>query len=199
MEPLLIGLIKELSIETLKILGPAIVATVATYKATKIQYESKLIEIEAKNGFGARQKLFDYYKHRQERLAENQKSLSDALGQILGISTAISSNEDSTQNPMLGLLDLAIRLAPFEIETTIRDMKAKGLENSEEFRKLANYKSTSTTLKTSENLDIIKSNIFFLMEIYVVLEACNQILLEKQMENLFSVYMKSSKATSKAK
>ena len=49
----LLNLIQTDSIEAIKILGPAVIAAYATYRATAIQFESKLKELDKTNEFHA--------------------------------------------------------------------------------------------------------------------------------------------------
>jgi len=45
----LLSLIQTVSLEAIKILGPAVIAAYATYRATNIQFESKLNELDKTN------------------------------------------------------------------------------------------------------------------------------------------------------
>ena len=53
----LLNLIQTDSIEAIKILGPAVIAAYATYRATAIQFESKLKELDKANEFHARDRI----------------------------------------------------------------------------------------------------------------------------------------------
>lgn len=50
----LLNLIQSVSLEAIKISGPAVIAAYATYRATAIQFESKLKELDKTNEFHAR-------------------------------------------------------------------------------------------------------------------------------------------------
>ena len=50
----LLNLIQIVSLEAIKISGPAVIAAYATYRATAIQFESKLKELDKTNEFHAR-------------------------------------------------------------------------------------------------------------------------------------------------
>jgi len=54
----LLNLIQTDSIEAIKILGPAVIAAYATCRATAIQFESKLEELDKANEFHARYRIF---------------------------------------------------------------------------------------------------------------------------------------------
>ncbi len=53
----LLNLIQTVSLEAIKILGPAVIAAYATYRATAIQFESKLRELDKTNEFHARDRI----------------------------------------------------------------------------------------------------------------------------------------------
>jgi hypothetical protein len=67
MSPELLQLIETVYLESLKIIGPAIIAAYAAHKATKLQYETKLLELEKGHEFKARENLHSYYKERQAK------------------------------------------------------------------------------------------------------------------------------------
>jgi hypothetical protein len=50
MDPASAELIKIVATDAIKILGPAIIAAVATYYATKAQYDAKLLEVDLLQG-----------------------------------------------------------------------------------------------------------------------------------------------------
>ena len=53
----LLNLIQFISLEAIKISGPAVIAAYATYRATAIQFESKLNELDKTNEFHARDRF----------------------------------------------------------------------------------------------------------------------------------------------
>ena len=53
----LLNLIQFISLEAIKISGPAAIAAYATYRATAIQFESKLRELDKTNEFYARDRI----------------------------------------------------------------------------------------------------------------------------------------------
>ena len=53
----LLNLIQTVSTEAIKILGSAVIAAFATYRATAIQFESKLKELDKANEFHARVRI----------------------------------------------------------------------------------------------------------------------------------------------
>lgn len=196
MDPVLADLIRTIALESIKVLGPAAVAAIATYKVANAQYRARLIEISQTNEFGARQNLFDYYKGRQAKLAEGQRELNEALGQLLGMMASADADSGSARHPLVdtytGMVDMHIGLAHFDVDITRRDMKAKGLSDSEEYGRLEQYAKVVVELSLSTDAEIVKKNAFALLEVYGFLERCNQVLLEAQMEGLFNKYLKGA-------
>lgn len=194
MDPLQIDLIKTVSLEAIKILGPAVVAALTGYWAARLQYVSKLKELERSNEFNARQQLFDYYKNQQAKLAERHKELADGLGQVLAFAAVADDDEKNTKivKAFMGTVSTYISIVPFDIDMTRRDMKTKGLEATDEYQKLGEYHDSSLNLKSGESFETTQANVYILFEIYSFLERCNQLLLERQMEGLFSKYMKNA-------
>jgi len=60
MDAATIELIKLIATDAIKIIGPAVIAAVATYKTAKSQFENKLVEIKHSNELEARKSLFDW-------------------------------------------------------------------------------------------------------------------------------------------
>lgn len=174
--------------EAVKTLGPAAVAAFATYKATTAQYVHRLRELEHKHEFGAREHLFEYYKNRQEKSANAYAALSSTLGQFLGMATVISEDAEEIRS-LSGLLDLYIRLAPFDIDVTLRDMQAKGVGAEEEIRKLSEYRDTVASMRPAAEQTNLSDPVFKILEVYGFLERCYQLLLERQLEGMFNKYM----------
>ena len=132
----------------------------------------------------------------QRDLAEGQQELNNALGQLLGMVAADEGEPDSVALPIVdtyaGIVDMHIGLAPFDVDITRRDMKKKGLGDSEEYDRLEHYGKVVAELSPSKEPQGIKKNAFALIEVYGFLERCSQMLLEAEMEGLFSKYLKKA-------
>jgi hypothetical protein len=196
MDPVLADLLKSVLMEVTKVIGPAVVAALATYGVTRWQFLEKLREIERTQEFSARQNLFDYYKNRQLKLAEGYQQLSGAFGQLLGMATACEEQSTDKSNRLVesfaGIADIYVGIAPFDIDISCRDLAAKGLENTEEYAKLQEYRRIASAMSLTGTFGVVRGNILSLLEIYGFLERCNHLVLEKQMEALFSKYIKGT-------
>lgn len=190
MDPVLAELLNEL----IKIVGPAVVAALAAYKAAALQFRATLQQLREGNEFSARQHLFDYYKERQKRLSERHTSLMNSLGQVLGVNAAAQDNEP--EGSLKAIIDtfnsmaqLHLGAAPFEIHLVLRDMKAKKLHQLDDYRELEARKERLTGLIVGRDFESTRSAGFALIEVYGELERCNQLLLESEMDALFSKYV----------
>ena len=186
--------------DAIKILGPALITGLIAYWTARIQYKSKLEEITGNQQFKSRELLLDYYKKKIDDANKSSEDLNKSLGKILGFAAALNLDEDITDHPHnlnkimphLSFVELHIRSCDFEIKTTLRDMEGINLKNSEEFSKLVKYQEIATSLTHSQEFDKVKANIFKLLEIYSFIARCSQLVLESQIQRLFSHYIKNA-------
>jgi len=189
MDPATIELIKD----AIKILGPAVIAAWATYMASKSHFELRLKEIETKQEFGARQHLFRYYKERQTQLAQEyaklRGELEGTLGYVAGL-TKGSGDEDSTLVRILSeSMEMYSAITPTEIDITMRDMEKSDLTETSDYEKLKSCKEKISNLATEKTFQTLQKNIFTIVEVYHLLQICNQNLLQRQMEMMFQKYL----------
>ncbi|QYK12779.1 hypothetical protein K0I63_18980 [Shewanella rhizosphaerae] len=197
MEPAVIKMIEVIAVDAIKILGPAVIAALATYKATKAQYDAKLQELTKGHEFKAREHLFDYYKERQGKLSKSHEELSNILGQVLGFSAVTNDVTlgdclHDLANTFFGIARLYHGQAPFEISTTLRDFESKGIQEEPEYEKLNFYLHMVNSITPSNDRAEFEKVVFSLLEVYSFLERCNQVLLENEMKGLFNKYVEST-------
>lgn len=197
MDPVTASLIEAVLLDALKILGPAVVAALATYKATSSQYRFKIKEIERSQVFKARENLLEHYKSQKLRIDDSYSSLSNDLGQILGMAASVSDGGEQEiegiAGSFTGMSDMYVGIAPFDIRTTLRDMESLNLNETDEYRKLKSYLSMALELNATRKFEPLKANIYSLLEIYGFLQRCNHFILEHQIHSLFEEYVRSSK------
>lgn len=194
MDPTLAQVIESVSTEAIKIIGPAVVAALAAYKAAALQFKATLQQLREGNEFSARQHLFDYYKERQKRFSEGYSNLVNSLSQVLGANAAAEGDEpDGSLKAMLdtftSLAQLHLGAAPFEIKLVLRDMKARKLEQIEEYKELEGKQAMLSGLVLGKDFESKRAAVFSMIEVYGALERCNQLLLEREMDSLFSKYV----------
>ena len=90
MSPDELAVVKDILLDAIKILGPAIITAIVGYKYGKLQVTLKLKEMDKAHEFGAREHLFNYYKERSKSLLERQGQLNASLNELMGIATGIT-------------------------------------------------------------------------------------------------------------
>lgn len=195
MDPNLAELIRAVSTDAIKILGPAVIAGWFTFKATSAQHAAKLKELEKTHGFSARQSLFDYYKQQELKIAENQNKLSSGLTQILGFATALDADPDEETKRVIrsftGLVTVYLATLPFDIGLIIRDLRKGGLSDSEEFERLKGYEQLASKVEVSEGLEDLQQLVYSLLEMYSFMGRCTLMLLKHEMDQLYKGYVES--------
>ncbi len=192
MEQATIVLIQTISTDAIKILGPAIIATVATYYASKSQFELKLKEIDKKSEFDARKSYFEIFKERQSKLGIDYEKLSESLGEIIGFTTGAKDESESFKDILVTyhqLVLMYIKLTPLEMESTLRDMKKYDLKDYPEYDRLTGHIERMKNLDTGDSFEDLKSNIIEILQAYATLLMCNQMVLQVQMDKVFSKYV----------
>lgn len=192
MDAATVELIQTVATDAIKILGPAIIAAFATYKATQAQFEIKLQELEKAHEFGAREHLFRYYKDRQIQLSKEYEQLNHSLGNTLGYATGYVTGAEEEQSEFLATLaeyvEMYSKITPTEIDTTARDMEQNGLKETDDYKKLVAYVEPLRHLDSGKTLQALRKNIFAITDAYHFLQHCNQLLLQKQMTKVFTKY-----------
>lgn len=195
MDPTLAQLIDSVCVEAIKVIGPAVVAAIVAYKAASLQFQATLQQLRENNEFSARQHLFEYYKERQKRFSESYFNLVSSLSQVLGANAAAGDDEpDGSLKAMLdtftSLAQLHLGAAPFEVKLVLRDMKQKKLEEIEEYKELEAKQALLSGLVIGKDFESKRAAVFSMIEVYGSLERCNQLLLEREIDFLFSKYFK---------
>jgi len=193
MEPATIELIQVIATDAIKILGPAIIAAFATYYASKAQFQIKLKELDKTNEFSARKCLFDFYKERQEKLQKEYEKMSESLGRSVGFAAGARDDDDQAIRNMLNayteMVLMHSKLRPVEIETTLRDMRRYNLESVAEYKKLESYIERIKKLKPGTAFEVLRENVFEIVEVYHFILMCNHMVLQRQMDKVFVKYV----------
>lgn len=193
MDPTVVEAVKTVLLEATKILGPAIVAALVTYKATRAHLELKIRELEQTHAYGAREHWFKYYKDRQDQLAKDHERLNEGLGRILGMASGYVEGNQETQSHLVSTLAETVltfsKLTASEIEATACDMEENGLSDSPDRKKLISYLEPLCHIDQSATFESLKRNLFLILEVHQFLQRCNDTLLRQQMRRTFSRYV----------
>jgi len=185
----LINAISDVSQEAIKILGPAFITAYFAYRIGKTQIEVKLKEAEEKHKFGAREHLFNYYKERLSKLMDSYAKLSESLGQILGF-TAVGTVNVQFDITMAKLANFYLRVLPHDIKLTMRDLEKNNLKDTEEYNALSEYLKKVSSVSLANDIESLRDNTLFLLEIIGYLSQSNHILLEQQAHSALQPYAK---------
>jgi len=193
MSPELLAVIKDISLDAIKILGPAIITAIISYKWGKLQVTLKLKAMDKTHEFGAREHLFNYYKERSKSLLERQGQLNASLGKLIGIAsgvTAVAKEEASEFLKTMGemIRDLS-RTDKMELYITKKDMKKNKLNEIPEFNEIDLYVKEVENLSQDNTLPALRKNITTLLEINTHLYYCQQLMLEKTGGEIFKKYL----------
>ncbi len=192
----LLNLIQTISLEAIKILGPAVIAAYATYRATTIQFESKLNELDKTNEFHARDRIYSYLKDRIAKVDADTAKLNEEIGRVLGLVLGEKGGdpptkqiEDFIQVLGGGMMTVAKGVS-LEINSLILDMRVAKLDDSEEYKALKAYEKFTDQQVGYASFEELKRSLFLLLEIHNTMEICMRRLLHQQMRCVFAVYIK---------
>lgn len=190
MDPETVEVLTALVSDAIKILGPAVIAAVATYKTARSQYEARIEEIKRGHEFSARERLYEYYQYRQESLARNSEKISRSLGELIGMNVGGAFNEGLPEaaKPIVALFNTYHATANFTAKVVLRDMARKGMENSEEYLHLHALRENCENIGAAQDMATAVTNFESLMEFYDFLDSCNHLLFEREIESLFEKY-----------
>lgn len=194
MNPEIIQLIQTVALDAIKILGPATLASYATYKAAFIQIKIKLDELEKAHQFQAREHIFTAIKNRLSDFDEVTDKLNGDLGKLVGFTSALIKDDDSSElNNFNTVMNIATRskakLLPYEIRSTLLDMCSLNLESSDEYKELLVRSKVIVVILNTDSFSKLQSNILELLETYDLLSYCTRLVMNKQMESIFKPYL----------
>lgn len=181
--------------EAVKILGPAIIAAVATYKVSRAQFEIKLRELDKAHEFRARELLFLHGKERRGEVAKYNEELNKTLGMLLAEATDNIGRPGEERSLFFsGLADLwqyHSKDAPAQVLATLREMERRGLQDSDDYSKLKLCTDRIAAIDLTSTPERAKDGILTLVDVYAALHDCNQALIWKEMEDLLARYTRS--------
>jgi len=191
-----LNLIQTVSLEAIKILGPAVIAAYATYRATTKQFEYKLKELDKTNEFHARDRIYSYLKDRIAKVDADTAKLNEEIGRLLGSIAETKSGEpptrqmeDFTQVLGGGMLTTA-KVVSLDINSLLLDMRFAKLEDSKEYTALKAYEKFTDQQVGHASFEELKRSLFLLLEIHNTMEICMRRLFHQQMSGVLEVYIK---------
>jgi hypothetical protein len=178
--------------DAVKILGPAIITAIVSYKIGQSQLLMKIKELNKNNEFKAREKIFDFHKEKLEKMDQSIKSLIEGLGQLAGMTLADLDDKMHFSSFVNKYIILYINGLPFYLKQTYDELKKYSGEFNHDLELLQVYKQRAENLSKPENPEDAQTTIVELIEIHSFVSHCNRILIEKEALEIFKPYMMKS-------
>lgn len=199
MSPEVANLIQVIALDAIKILGPAVIAAYATYRATTVQWEVKLKELDRTNEFLARERVFAHLKERLAHIDEETEKLHGAVGEILGRASGAIGEAPTPQDlvfmQIMGeFIITAGKTAPLEVRGLLQDMQVADLGSTAEYKALSAYQDIRPPSEPLVTYDELKAALFQLLDLNNHLGLCIRLLIQKRMECVFAHYIAESRA-----
>ena len=77
---------QDVALESVKILGPAIITALAAYFTAKFQFKIKVKEIVESNKFRAHERIFDFHKSKYDLFDKAILNINEGFGFFAGLS-----------------------------------------------------------------------------------------------------------------
>jgi hypothetical protein len=188
-------LVQNITLEAIKVLGSAAIAAYATYRATAIQFESKIRELDKTNEFNARDRLYSYWKDRIARVESAIEILNGDLGRLLGMIQGQTIGNHLTEEledfiKLIGTgAQTAAKSLAVELNTTLQDMREANLDCSYEFRALLEHQGFTHEKIRYGSFEEFKVSLFLLLEINNTMHICLSRTLHQKMRIVFDDYI----------
>jgi hypothetical protein len=191
MSPETLNLIKEISLDAIKILGPAIITGVLAFKVAKAQSDVKNIQIRSMHEFKAREYWFKHYLRLQE---EKSKSIHDsykALGQAIAMLRATEAIDDiGLKTGLLDMIKLFSRVLPSEIRNCLGELDRLGLSDSQEYMEVGKCRGHLPEISDDASTSDLIEAISGLMQVDLAIEGAYSLMIDKQQHEVFKAYLK---------
>jgi hypothetical protein len=184
--------------DAIKILGPASLTAWLGYKAAKVQFDIKLREVDKSHEFNAREHLFQLFRERSNRLHKGFSNLMQSLGELVTNAAVLTEFEEDNFKGFRQSLNTLIvhmcNLTPMNVKVTKIELEKAGLDDIPEFQELDSCISKIMTLsKDDSSVPGLIQNTGALLEVYALITYCNDLVIDKQTEDVFSKYLERPK------
>ena len=194
MTPELLAVIQAVLLDAIKILGPAVIAAYAAYRAAFIQIELKLKELERGHQFQARSAIFTDLKERLAHIDQQTEKLNAELGHILGFASGYRMG-DTKDEPnevidlMLRAAEAAAKAQPLETSVVLADMRAASMASSQEYAALLARQAVQLPISGDQTYERLKVLVVEMLETSHLLGVCTRLLLRAEMNRVFAPYL----------
>jgi hypothetical protein len=183
----------QLLSDALKILGPAIIAALATYKGAQLYLKAKVSELASAGELRARENLFTYYKDRLEYLWAAAKDAGVGIGKLYAIigtqGDEAEKAEPAALNELRGFVSVLSTLLMQEVGITRAELQQAQLEDSPQFRRLQELAAQPDHQEQPKTTKALLDRLAAIVETYSFLCHCTQVVLESRMKELWDPYL----------
>lgn len=185
----------EVLSDAIKIIAPALIASLATYFASKSQLDQKLKEIKEGHAFGARSQLFSLAKEQLEAEQKEFETVRNNLSYLLGRASTehIQSPTDNTLAPNSKIMAQMLVDESCSIQLEIADvreeMQSKGLLQTQYENRLENVSKKIPLSSVPTNLEELRIAISTILEVREYLCFCRKTIIKKTMDQLLARYL----------
>jgi len=179
----------ELILDVVKILGPAIVTAIVSYKVAKIQIDIKKIEVTKNNQYKAREKIFDYEKEKIEKIETSTNELRNMLYSMAGyISEGISKN-DTNWLFFSSTVKNKITVLASEFKSLSFKLSEQRINYEDEYEELEGFVKEIDCNPLSLEPDSLQETIMRLIDMYTFIGSCLQSIAESEAKKIFQEYL----------
>lgn len=187
----LVQAIQVVSVEAIKILGPAIVAGSVAYRVGKNQMETKLKELSSTHEFEARKTIHDLLVNRQERLHEGSKGIGESLGFVMGATSGGEEDADYVSD-MVAVANVHLRAAQRAATLAKEYFVKKEFEGKAEYGIVESCIDKLKAMRPATDFATLKANTLSLFPIVEDLTHAQDRLIDWEMDEILSPYIAGS-------
>ena len=194
MTPEALAVIQAISLDAIKILGPAAIAAYAAYRAGFVQVDLRLKELDKAHEFQARSAIFTDLKDRLAHIENQTTKLNSELSNILGFAAGYRLS-DARDEPnevidlMLRAAEASAKAQPLDVAVALADMRAAGMASTPEYAALALREAVQLPVSGDVSYLRLKQLVVEMLETSNLLGVCTRLLLRDEMNRTFAPYL----------
>lgn len=178
------------ALESVKILGPAIITALAAYFTARFQFKIKVKELVEANKFKAHERIFDFHKNKYDLFDEAILKINEGFGFFAGLSLSEKNEAGEIKRFVAKYLSIYIETAPLDLKQLIVDFSSVADTHALEFERLNRQLLIAEDIKIPKNQEEINDVIVKLLVIYGFANYCGKILTERKTVGVFDKYIR---------
>lgn len=178
------------TIEAVKILGPALITGFTSYYIAKFQLRTKEIELKGQAEIKARELVFNAYQKKLEDRAKAAEELGRQLGQLVPYVQELEEKSGIVEStkPLIVLLQIISDVCREDFQDLENDLRQAGLHEKHQ-KKLAHIQrvlSFEVEKLTPQDVATVQNQFLDLTKSYGLIASINNELINKKAMDLFS-------------